>query len=206
MGIFSSKGSKLVSIAEDNPAALAEHLGEMEDLIQANDEEGVLNGTFALKKLSEVNPSTSATLLHSCAERLDASHEGIRKNVISVMVEVAGEFPEEVAEYNEQLARKARTDSDPFVRGTSLEALVLVDTGPVEETLEKVKKSDSEAKVREFAMELSREYQVGTPSENSEEGKTGMLESCNECSTDFGELGGIPRRCPGCGSEIKRML
>lgn len=210
MGLFSTPdpGEDLVELAEKNQLAVKDHLPTVSDLMKHQDSQARINGTYALARLSEVDTGAARTLLIECALLLDDNTSDIRKYAIYTMKQVASDYPDEVDEYTEDLIDVLQTDSSPTNRRGAAGALGDIGTPDCLMSLHNAKNNETDTEVRQEIFDVLSNVESD---ENKEKGSTevegtGILESCPECSTNFGRLNGIPRRCPGCGVSISKLL
>lgn len=207
MGLFGNGdvGTEEAEIADENPQALATRLNDLEVLIDDDDKTAKRNGTYAAAKLAGVDPDSAVELLHNCGVYVAAKDAKVRANSVYFLRELRDDYPDEIAQYQDELAWVAQNDSIPRNRKHAVEALSRIDTETASQAIQAVKTSDSSTDLRQLATELL-ERQGGPERTTNTSSGTGLLKSCVECSTNFEDLDGIPRLCPGCGMELKKML
>lgn len=210
MGLFSTPdpGDDLADLAKENPLAVKNHLPVVSDLMEHPDSQARINGTYALARLSEVDTDSARTLLVECASVLDDNTSVVGKYASCTMTQVASDYPEDVGEYTESLIDMLQADSSPENRRSAAWTLGEIDTHNSIEALHDAKNNEANTEVRQEIFNVLSNIGSNKQKEGSSkqvEG-TGILESCPECSTDFGRLNGIPRRCPGCGVSISKLL
>lgn len=208
MGIFSAKGRKLADQSDQNPESMKNHLPKIQELLQGRSSDGQVNGAYALSSLAEVNPSAARTLVSDYFHFItNADRDKLRANATSVVRCVAAEYLKEVMDAQDNLITALKSDGFDLVRLNAALALGHLGTKEAYEALRVAKDTEQDAEVKSAIFEaLTDSESSASGTDSSDSGGVGMLMNCANCSTDFGELPGIHRQCPGCGTPINQML